>query len=159
ATDDELGFSFPTYIGRVQRPARSAAGVGVVNRFETTASSRYDSLQLQLRGRFAQGLQAQLSYVWSKALDDVSDVFDLAGASALPQNSLSFAGERGVASFDVTQRFTAEFIYDFSNWDLSSWRAARWRRLFDGLQIAGAGQYRSGQPFTVNSLFDVNLDG
>jgi hypothetical protein len=33
------------------------------------------------------------------------------------------------------------------------------RSLFDGLQVTSAGRYQSGQPFTVNSIFDVNLDG
>jgi hypothetical protein len=27
------------------------------------------------------------------------------------------------------------------------------------LQLAGQGQFQTGQPFTVNSLYDVNLDG
>jgi hypothetical protein len=31
--------------------------------------------------------------------------------------------------------------------------------LFGGWQIAGTGKASSGQPFTVNSIFDVNLDG
>src|SRR5262249_8510008 len=31
--------------------------------------------------------------------------------------------------------------------------------LFDKLRLASVGQYQTGQPFTVNSIFDVNLDG
>ena len=58
-------------------------------------------------------MQFQLSYNLSKATDDVSDVFDLAGASALPQNSLTFAGERGPANFDARHRITYNFIYTF----------------------------------------------
>jgi hypothetical protein len=33
------------------------------------------------------------------------------------------------------------------------------RSLLGGLQISGTGQFQTGQPFTVNSIFDVNLDG
>ena len=33
------------------------------------------------------------------------------------------------------------------------------RALFGNFQIAGSGSLRTGQPFTVNSIFDVNLDG
>ena len=47
-----------------------------MNQFETTANSRYDSLQVQVRGRFHRHLQYSLAYTLSKATDDVSDVFD-----------------------------------------------------------------------------------
>jgi hypothetical protein len=33
------------------------------------------------------------------------------------------------------------------------------RALFGRLQISGTGRMSTGQPFTVNSIFDVNLDG
>jgi len=33
------------------------------------------------------------------------------------------------------------------------------RMLSEGVQVASAGTFRSGQPFTVNSTIDVNLDG
>jgi hypothetical protein len=31
--------------------------------------------------------------------------------------------------------------------------------LAGGLQLASTGRFQTGQPFTVNSIFDVNLDG
>ena len=101
-------------------------------------------------------MQFQIAYTFSKATDDVSDVFDLAGASALPQNSLTFAGERGPANFDVRHRLTYNFIYDFPEQQSGGPMA---RLLLGGLQIATTGRLQSGQPFTVNSIFDVNLDG
>ena len=134
------------------RPVPTA---GTIYRFETTARSRYHSLQLQMRGRFRRGLQFQTSYTFAKAMDDVSDVFDLAGASSLPQNSLNPA-EWGAANFDVRHRFAYNFIYDFSRAVESN---SPLRTIFNGLQLAGTGQLQSGQPFTVNSIFDVNLDG
>ncbi|HEX8179650.1 MAG TPA: TonB-dependent receptor [Pyrinomonadaceae bacterium] len=146
----------PEMDGRVLPPMRPVSGVGAINRFETSASSRYDALQLQLRGRFHRMLQYQASYTLSKATDDVSDVFDLAGAPALPQNSLTLAGERGLANFDTRQRFTYQFIYDFPR---PHRRDGAVGLLRDGWQIAGTGRFQTGQPFTVNSIFDVNLDG
>jgi Carboxypeptidase regulatory-like domain len=135
------------------RPERQ---VGPVNIFETTANSRYNALQLQLRGRFRRSLQYMLGYTWSKAVDDVSDVFDLAGAPALPQNSFDLAAEHGPANFDVRHRMTYYFIYDFPELKNSN---TVLRALFNGVRIAGAGRFNTGQPFTVNSIFDVNLDG
>ena len=149
-------FNRPVFFGRIMSPARPVSGIGAINMFETTASSRYDSLQLQMRGRLARSLQFQAAYTLSKAVDDVSDVFDLAGAPALPQNSLTLAGERGPANFDVRHRFSYNFIYSFPAFRD---RSRAFRLLFDGLEVAGTGQLRTGQPFTVNSIIDVNLDG
>ncbi|MGH9849096.1 MAG: carboxypeptidase regulatory-like domain-containing protein, partial [Blastocatellia bacterium] len=156
AAQSQDDLDFPVVYGRLNTPARPQGGIGAINRFETTASSRYDALQWQLRGRFRLLGQYQLSYTFSKALDDVSDVFDLAGASALPQNSLKLGAERGPAGFDLRHRFVYSSIYDFSA--LGNNRRG-WRRLWNGLQVAAAGQIQTGQPFTVNSIFDVNLDG
>ncbi|HET8782466.1 MAG TPA: TonB-dependent receptor, partial [Pyrinomonadaceae bacterium] len=147
-------FTLPEFFGRVVVPARPVPGVGAINIFETTATSRYDALQLQMHGRSGQSLQYQLSYTLSQATDDVSDVFDLAGAAALPQNSLTFAGERGPANFDARHRLTYNFIYTFADYD---GRRIGW--LLRGLQFAGIGRFQTGQPFTVNSTIDVNLDG
>lgn len=146
-------FTVPEFLGRVIIPQRPVEKVGAINIFETTASSRYDALQLQARGRLRPSMQYQLSYTLSKATDDVSDVFDLAGASALPQNSFTFAGERGPANFDARHRITYDFIYTFEDYKHGV------RSVFSGLQIASIGRFQTGQPFTVNSTIDVNLDG
>jgi len=135
---------------------RPQSTVGAVTQFETSANSRYDGLQVQARGRLHAGLQFQVSYTLSKTTDDVSDVFDLAGASALPQNGLNLAAERGPANFDARHRVAYNFIYDVRPSPKSSPFV---RGLFGNLQFAGTGQFQTGQPFTVNSIFDVNLDG
>src|SRR5436305_5767536 len=74
---------------------RPVSGVAGVEFFETTATSRYDAFEVELRGRLRERLQYRAGYTLSKATDDASDVFDLAGSSALPQDSLTFAAERG----------------------------------------------------------------
>jgi len=53
----------------------------------------------------------------------------------------------------VRRLLTFNAIYDFP---LFKWCAARLR--FVGLQLASTGHFHMGQPFTVNSVFDVNLD-
>src|SRR6185369_3965483 len=80
--------------------------------FETTATSKYNSLQLQLRGRLPRSMQYQVNYTLSSATDNVSDVYDLAGAFVLPQNSTNLAAEYGPANFDARHQFSYEFIYD-----------------------------------------------
>ena len=158
----------PNVIGRALGPGqrldangniiggRPVGQAGAVNIYESSANSRYDSLQVQMRGRFPRAAQYQLAYTFSKTTDDVSDVFDLAGAAALPQNSLTLAGERAPANFDARHRLSYNFIYDVPA-PKSHSRAVRW--LASDLQIASTGRFQTGQPFTVNSTFDVNLDG
>ncbi|MCA1557096.1 MAG: hypothetical protein LC731_00990, partial [Acidobacteria bacterium] len=150
----------PSVSGQVRNPlGRNRPGIGGVTIFTSDANSRYDALQLQMRGRFGflgSNSQFQASYTFSKVEDDVSDVFDLAGAPALPQNSQTFAGERAPANFDVRHRFSWNYITDLSNWFKDNGFG---RFLFKGTQIAGDGFFQTGQPFTVNTIFDVNLDG
>jgi hypothetical protein len=135
------------------RPFPSA---GAVFQFETTARSWYNSMQAQMRTRLGRSFQGQLSYTFGKAIDDVSDVFDLAGASALPQDSFDLDAERGFANFDVRHRVSYHFIYDLPFFARSSPLV---RSLLGGVQIAGTGSFHTGQPFTVGTIFDVNLDG
>jgi hypothetical protein len=152
----------PALFGLVGSPQRAVDGLGAVTMFETSANSRYDALQIQARGRFRQLAQYQAAYTWSHAIDEVSDVFDLAGAFALPQRSCpfnqkgcGFTGERGDANFDARHRLTYHFMVDLDQFRDSP----QWRPLLSGLQIAGTGQFQTGQPFTVNSLYDINFDG
>jgi hypothetical protein len=132
------------------------ANSGVASIFETTARSDYDALQLQLRGRLIRSFQFQMAYTFSNANDDVSDVFDLAGAPALPQDSRTLAGEYGPANYDARHRFSYNFVYDLPRFRD---RSRAFQVAFGGLQIASIGRFQTGQPFTVNSIFDVNLDG
>lgn len=149
-------FSPISSLNNLDRPAPTIGGVTI---FAADGNSRYDALQLQLRGRFGfigSSNQFQAAYTFSRVEDDASDVFDLAGAPALPQNSFTFAGERAPANFDARHRISWNYITDLSDWGRNS---SLGRFLFKGTQIAGDGYFQTGQPFTVNTIFDINLDG
>jgi hypothetical protein len=145
----------PQNRGQTFIPSRPVAQVGGIDQFETTANSRCDALQTQLRGRFIKRLDLQLSYTFSKGTDDVSDVFDLAGAYALPQDSFNLDAENGPANFDVRHRWTYDLIYTFPKSETGAFLS----HITNNLQIATTGRFHTGQPFTVNSTIDVNLDG
>jgi hypothetical protein len=149
-TPSIVGFTLPPGAGR------PISNVGSVNIYETSANSRYDALQVQLRGRFVQRLQYQASYTFSRSNDDASDVFDLAGSPALPQDSLTRAGEYGPSNFDARHRFSYNLIYDLPSF---SDRGHVFRALFGNIELASTGQFQTAQPFTITSEFDVNGDG
>lgn len=135
---------------------RPRPDIGPVYIYDSSGRSRYDALQFQIRGRLRNGLNFQGSYTFGKAKDDASDMFDLAGSAALPQNSLTRSGEYGASNFDSRHRIAYDVIYDFPK---AGNRGSLYRAVFGGLQLASSGSFQEGQPFTVNSIFDVNLDG
>lgn len=124
--------------------------------FENSASSNYHALQLEARKRYSSGYTFTVAYTWSHAIDEVSDVFPLAGAPVLPQDSGNPGLDRGDASYDVRHRFATSLI-----WDLPFYRnqTGGIAGALGGWQVAGIFQYHSGQPFTLNVPFDANLDG
>ncbi|HMZ82515.1 MAG TPA: TonB-dependent receptor, partial [Acidobacteriota bacterium] len=127
--------------------------LGAVTVFESSAHSTYNGLQASLVRRFTTGLAVQVSYTWSHAIDDVSDIFDTSGASALAQDETgrvsSLKTERGNAAFDVRHRLTSAWSVPISLKKL---------KLGD-FQLSGIVTLQTGQPFTVTSGFDTNFDG
>ena len=84
-------------------------------------------------------------------IDNVSDVFDGLGFFSRPQSEANLATERASANFDARHRFSSSYVWTLPGLDrhpvLGGW-------ILSGFFVA-----RSGQPFTVNSSFDVNQDG
>ncbi len=133
---------------------RSNAALGPYQTFQNSASSSYHALQLELIKRYSKGLSLRSAYTWSHAIDEVSDVIDTAGSSALPQDSKNLAAERGDAGFDVRHRSVTSLILD-----LPSPKGATAGSLLGGWQIATVLNIHTGQPFTLSVPFDANLDG
>lgn len=140
-------------LGPAERPNPN---LGAYQVFENSASSTYHALQLEARKRYSQGFQFTASYAWSHAIDDASDVFPIAGAPVLPQDSFDLKAEHGDANFDVRHRFAGSLIWDVPFYQHSHDGAAR---LLSGWQLASMFQAQTGQPFTLGVPFDANLDG
>jgi len=129
-----------------------------ITRLEGTANSRYHALQAELRKSYRQRFYCNVAFTYSHAIDEVSDFFDLGGAFALPQNSLQ-RSESGSANFDVRLRSVTTFAWDLPSF-VGTKAAQGWKaRVFQGWQLAGIYTAQTGQPFTVNSIVDSNLDG
>jgi hypothetical protein len=110
-----------------------------------------------LTRRFARGFQFTAAYTYSHAIDDVSDVFDLAGAFTLPQDDRNLRLERSHANFDVRHRFSVSTVADLFGRFNNALGAKR--VILGGWQLASIAVVQTGQPFTVNTSFDLNLDG
>lgn len=148
----------PIFQGTIVAPSRGTNFrgrpdplLGSFTSIESDANSDYHALQLQLNKRFSGGLQFTTAYTWSHAIDEVSDVFDLAGTLSLSQDLFNRRAERADANFDIRHRFVYSAVWDIpflkENYILGGW------------QLASIGTFQTGQPFSVISCCDENLDG
>jgi hypothetical protein len=80
-------------------PNRPNSLLGPYQVFENSASSIYHSLQVAATKRYSSGYSFTASYTWSHAIDDVSDVFPIAGAPILAEDSANLRLERASANF------------------------------------------------------------
>jgi hypothetical protein len=143
-----IGFTLPPNQISTLRPFPL---LGSITLIESDANSSFHSLQLQAVKRFSHGLQFTTAYTWSHVIDEVSDIFDLAGTRALPQNSFDRRAERASANFDVRHRFVYSFIWDLPVFEQND--------ILGGWQLASIGTFQTGQPYSVLFCCDSNLDG
>ncbi|MBK9169043.1 MAG: TonB-dependent receptor [Bryobacterales bacterium] len=119
-------------------------------RFE--ADSFYHALNTQFRRRFSDGLQAQVSYSFSKSIDDSSNFFSTtegANSISLPVNGHP-RFNRGLSAHDVRHYFVANAV-----WELPVDDGAGWRRLLGGWQLSPLLTLASGQPTSARMGYDA----
>jgi len=133
--------------------------LGAYTIFDSSANSSYHALQASLTKRFTSGFQFTAAYTYSHAIDDVSDVFDLAGAFNLPQDDRNLRAEHGNANFDLRHRFVLSTVSNVPFLRRFNTAGGIKRLLLGGWQTASISTYQTGQPFTVNTSYDINLDG
>jgi hypothetical protein len=91
--------------GRLDRINHSFAGIGYG---QARGSSFYNGFNASVRKRYSNGLNLQASYTYGKALDDSSS-FGL-GLQIEDANNLKLS--RGLADFDVRQKFALSLLYE-----------------------------------------------
>jgi hypothetical protein len=107
---------------------------------ESGGNSTYHSLQGSLRINDWHGLISTFNYNWSHSIDDSSDGDDFVQNAAQPTDSTRPETNRGNSNFDVRNRLTWNFIYNFPN-------PSAMRRLTNGWGLNGIVTVQSGQPF------------
>jgi len=145
--------------------ARPNPNFSVINLTETKARSNYNGVRLELNRRFYQGLSTQATYVFSKALDDISAAVSTLcpqGFGCLPTDQRNLSENYGLADFDVRHTAVVNFIYElpFGNGRRFLSNSGRWvSGLVGGWTVSGIASYWDGLPFDVISGVDNNLDG
>jgi hypothetical protein len=128
-----------------------------ITSYQPYGGSNYNGLGLNLTRRFINGLQANLSYTYSRAMDDsTAEVNASALTERRPQDSQNQHAEYSRSAMDRPNRFTAEAV-----WDLPYFRHSNWlmHNLVGNWQIAPIYTYESGEFVTVTSSVNSNLNG
>lgn len=126
---------------RAPYPGLGVAGFQI---FANDANSNYNSLQTTLSHRFSKGLQFQAAYTFSKAIDETST--GNTSLNSAMNNQTSLQDSRGLADFNHTNRFIANYTYDLPFFARSKGVT---HALLGGWYISGITTFQSGAPFTV----------
>ncbi len=142
-TNNLLGSAAPVY--------RGAYGQGM-NLMTNFSNSTYNGLQIEANRRFANGLQFQTNFTWSKALSDSAGNTQTNFEPFLDMNNASLERSRE-AAFDVNKVFKANFSYalPFGRGHRLSSNNFLISHVIEGWRVAGIFGDQTGSPFSITS--------
>ena len=121
-------------------------------------SSYYNAATLELRHRLSQGLTAQASYTFSRAIGDTFGP-TIAGVLSLPTYNGNTGGDRGLAPFDNTQRGSIAVVYT-PEWSWLKGFALSGNATIATPQHETPTVWVSGQEFSsINMIWPTSLNG
>ncbi len=124
--------------------------VSTVNMLENRARSWYDAGYVNIRRRYAHGLNLLANYTWSKNLSTAPDFRSPMFESALAQNANNLDADKGPAC-DIRNRFVISAVYD-----IPALHSNRALRLFTrDWRLSTLYQVQSGFPFTISVYGDT----
>ena len=168
---------------------RIPSNVELVDAFtyeSSVADSEANAGSVRLRKRLAKGFSLGGLYTFSKSLDDASSIGAGAtsgantpglgaggtgaagggsssggGAANVAQNPFDLSAERGLSSFNQTQKFTADYLLELPFGHDKRWLTGNtpWRAILGDWQWSGDWTIASGLPFTpriVGNIENVN---
>ncbi len=154
--------------GRTFFPANAPKrnpNVGSLTLFATDASAWYDSLQVSLNKRFAQGFTLLGSYTFSKAIDEAPPAIsftEISGGPKIRMDSDNLALDKGLGAFDVRHNLALSCLWDvpFGRGRRFGGARAGWMDgLFGGWSLSGILTLASGHPFTPLISFNNSRSG
>jgi hypothetical protein len=134
--------------------------LSTVAELEDICNSTYEAGQVTFSRRFEAGLGFNVSYWYSKSLDDLSSMnmagsssVPLAGANDLAENPFDLAAEKGPSLFDARHRLVAS-----GSWmpHVSKSAPAAMRGIFGNWELNLIATHNSPTPFTVYDSTNVS---
>ena len=130
-----------------------AAGAYYVFQEKSTGKSNYNSLQVSFKVNGWRGITSALNYVYSKSLDNSSDLEDFVVNAAQPQDSNRPNLEYGPSNFNIPHRLTWVFSYELPK------VGGAMQLLKNGWGFDSTISLQSGQPFTLNYSCEDDFSG
>ena len=121
-------------------------------------TSKYNGLQTSLKRSFSNGLQFQVAWTWSHAMDNsTADVFSTYLTPRRPQDFQCFQCDWSDSALDRRNRVTVSLLYDMPFLKHSdNWME---RNLLGNWEVSPAYTFQSPEYATVQSGLDVNGNG
>jgi hypothetical protein len=147
---------------------RATPGVGVralgsqgfssaLTSYQFAGASQYDAGSASVTRQFNRGLAFTWAYTWSTTIDNSTVELNSSAVNPRrPQDFFNLGADRGRSALDIPHRFAASFSYDVPFFDKLGSRMLK--AAFGGWQIHGIFQTQSGQPITVLSGTDSNIN-
>lgn len=139
-------------------PAWSSAGfTGKVTSYRPLSESNYNGLESSLNRHFTNGLLLNLSWTWSKTMDDATAAtFSTVLTPRRPQNSQNVAADYSRSALSRNHRITLVAVYDLPFFKQSNWLL---KNTIGNWEIAPTYTYESPEYFTVLSGVNSNQNG
>ncbi|MGA6984298.1 MAG: carboxypeptidase regulatory-like domain-containing protein [Candidatus Sulfotelmatobacter sp.] len=115
----------------------------------SNGTSNYNGLSANLRKRFREHYELLVSYTWSHAIDDSTDL----QATLTPQDSYYPGLDRSTSLFDQRQRFVFSGVYQSGKLGGNEFV----RKVFSNWTLAPLIEFGSGRPFNIITGNDDNL--
>lgn len=148
----------PGIVGSTNPNRRLHATRGSVIARTNGGDSNYHSLQARLERGFRDGFLYRMTYTFSKAIDNTSEVFTTTGGSSLNSDPFNRAIDRSVTIFDTPHVFSLTALYNSDQLFREGWG----RRLLGGFTLSGIWRYQSGNvetPFVAGLDLNGDLNG
>jgi hypothetical protein len=122
------------------RPNPAFSTMGLV---EFLGSSRYNSMQVNLQRRLSHNWQGQMSYTWSRSIDNGSSYFgESGGFQGGAENPRDLSFDQGPSSFNRNQALTINSLYVLP---------FKGNKFVEGWQVSGIFTFTTGAPLTVTT--------
>jgi Carboxypeptidase regulatory-like domain/TonB dependent receptor/TonB-dependent Receptor Plug Domain len=128
---------------------------------KSIGNATYEGLQTTFRKRLGYGLDLQIAYTWSHAIDDANDPLVAPGGDRnIARNSFNLHEDRGNSDFDLRHRAIINFLYELPvGVGHKYFNQGAGAKLFGGWELAGLSTLQSGHPYDVYSDRDSELTG
>jgi hypothetical protein len=149
---------YPTFSGTVAQALRKWPQYQQINwRFFPFGKSHYNAVQVAFQRRLSAGLQAQVSYTYSKLMNNGSET-GLGSGGPPVQNPSNMSNLYSVSSDDVPHIFTVGWVYHLpfgKGKPVLGGASGVLDKVIGDWQISGIQSYSSGRPLSITMPNDL----